>query len=135
MGSPPGGSTFNTSAPSSARSWVAYGPGRQIVKSRTRSPSSSPSTSGSVGEGALERRNVARVRLARAWPVDDEVRDARFCVAAGGIGEGVFRLEASLELGPGQNQPADRRRIATDGLACIGETLDLFGDDGRAGNG
>src|SRR5207237_8260432 len=46
MGSPPGGSTFNTSAPSSARSWVAYGPGRQIVKSRIRSPSSRPTASG-----------------------------------------------------------------------------------------
>src|SRR2546427_6427128 len=42
MGSPPGGSILRTSAPISARSCVAYGPGRQIVRSRTRSPASSP---------------------------------------------------------------------------------------------
>src|SRR5205807_4486752 len=34
------GSTFRTSAPISARSWVAYGPGRQMVRSSTRIPSS-----------------------------------------------------------------------------------------------
>src|SRR5262249_40000940 len=52
MGSPPGGSTFSTSAPCSASSWVAYGPGRQMVRSRTRRPSSwrgSPGWPGSRG--------------------------------------------------------------------------------------
>src|SRR5205807_7063007 len=42
IGSPPGGSILSTSAPSSASSWVAYGPGRQIVRSSTRIPASSP---------------------------------------------------------------------------------------------
>ena len=42
IGSPPGGSTLSTSAPCSASSWVAYGPGRQIVRSRTRSPARLP---------------------------------------------------------------------------------------------
>src|SRR5580658_8572066 len=38
MGSPPGGSTFSTSAPSGTRREVAYGPGRQMLRSSTRTP-------------------------------------------------------------------------------------------------
>src|SRR4051794_6631064 len=49
MGSPPGGSTFSTSAPRSARIWVAWGMGRHDDTSSTRIPSSGwPATSPSL---------------------------------------------------------------------------------------
>src|SRR6516165_2514201 len=41
MGSPAGGSTFSVSAPRATRSEVAYGPGRQMLRSRTRTPARS----------------------------------------------------------------------------------------------
>src|ERR1019366_6179334 len=50
MGSPPGGSTFTTSAPRPTRSEVAYGPGRQMLRSNTDTSESSGGDEGATGD-------------------------------------------------------------------------------------
>src|SRR4029453_7592390 len=72
IGSPPGGSIFTTSAPSSTSSWVAYGPGRQILKSRTRTPVRRPRRSlfGTTDTiSATERNRAALRQRVSVWPV------------------------------------------------------------------
>src|SRR5438552_896578 len=64
IGSPPGGSIFTTSAPSSTSSCVAYGPGRQMLRSSTRTPVRRPlrSLSGTTDTISATERNRASLR-------------------------------------------------------------------------
>ena len=59
MTSPSGGSTLTTSAPRSARIWVAYGPITTVVRSRIRTPFNGPGM-GAVGS---EGRRSTPLRL------------------------------------------------------------------------
>ena len=64
-GSPAGGSTLMTSAPSSASSAPAYGPATNVPMSSTRKPASGPSpTGGSPSGAALGARGVVIPRQA-----------------------------------------------------------------------
>ncbi len=61
MGSPPGGSTFSTSAPRGTSKEVAYGPGRQMLRSSTRSPERNPRVA-AIGPESCSGRRVASLR-------------------------------------------------------------------------
>src|SRR5207302_7278912 len=72
IGSPPGGSTLTTSAPISTSNCVAYGPGRQMLRSSTRTPVSRPrrSLSGTTDTiSATERTRACLQQRVSVAPV------------------------------------------------------------------
>src|SRR5438552_9305956 len=99
MGSPPGGSTFRTSAPISARSWVAYGPGRQMVRSRTRIPLSCDTASAPPGVAEAPGCQLAQ-RLRPDLGVGGE-RELRL----------AHEQDPSGDLVPGQPAPQEAAHV------------------------
>src|SRR5438552_19196716 len=97
-GSPSGGSTLTTVAPSSARTSVAKGPGRSRERSRTRMPSSIPGSPHDrdggrhlLHEPLRDRTQLERLALERLV-ADHDLADAQLLH---GLEEDVERFAAS----------------------------------------